>query len=146
MGETSDAIRKYLTALKESRGFSWSDLSAATGLPDSTIRKIFSGETSDPRLETISLIVSALGGSLDAMLAGEIEIKEPESNDDSDRKTIKEFYNLRVEEMKRSYGLYIDSLKRDKTILFIIVCILASFLMVFLIVDLSLGSAGWIRY
>ena len=67
MERPPDAIQKYLSAMKERTGMSWADLSAATRLPDSTIRKIFSGETADPRLETISLIVSALGGSLDTM-------------------------------------------------------------------------------
>lgn len=50
-------VREYLTALKNKGNFSWSDLSGLSGLPDATIRKIFSGETADPRLET------AMGGS-----------------------------------------------------------------------------------
>ena len=70
MERPPDAIQKYLSAMKERTGMSWADLSAAARLPDSTIRKIFSGETADPRLETISLIVSAMGGSLDTMLEG----------------------------------------------------------------------------
>ena len=70
MEKIPDNNRKYLSDLKEETGMSWADLSAATKLPDSTIRKIFSGETADPRLETISLIVSAMGGSIDTMLSG----------------------------------------------------------------------------
>lgn len=71
MTDTSEAMRRYLATLRERSGLSWAELSAMTGLPDSTIRKIFSGETADPRLETISLIVNAMGGSLDAMQSGE---------------------------------------------------------------------------
>lgn len=148
MSDNSDMIRRYLTTLKESSGFSWADLSASTGLPDSTIRKIFSGETADPRLETISLIVAALGGSLDAMLAGDIRSNEAnDSHSEADSENaLKDFYNTRVEELKKSYGLYVESLKRDKKLLFVIVCVLLGFLMAFLIVDLSFGSIGWIRY
>lgn len=71
MQNTFETSRKYLLTLKERSGMSWAELSAATQLPDSTIRKIFSGDTSDPRLETISLIVTAMGGSLDDMLTGQ---------------------------------------------------------------------------
>lgn len=39
-----------------------------SGLPDTTIRKIFSGETADPRFETVVRLVSAMGGSLDDIL------------------------------------------------------------------------------
>ena len=60
-------VKEYLTALKNKGNFSWSDLSNLSGLPDATIRKIFSGETADPRLETVVKLVAAMGGSLDEM-------------------------------------------------------------------------------
>ena len=58
-------VKNYLTSLKNKGNFSWSELSEMSGLPDATIRKIFSGETADPRFETVAKLVMAMGGSLD---------------------------------------------------------------------------------
>ena len=148
MVETLDLIRKYLATCKEHTGMSWSDLSAITKLPDSTIRKIFSGETADPRLETISLIVSAMGGSLDAMLSGTID-EDPPKEEDSELSALillRESYEKRIATLQNSSEQFMQSLKKDKMRLFTIVCILAAFLVVFLVMDLTLGSVGWIRY
>lgn len=41
----------------------------ATKIPESTIKRIFSGETDDPYVSTIHRIVVVLGGSLDHILA-----------------------------------------------------------------------------
>lgn len=143
MVETPDTIRKYLTALKERTGLSWADLSAATKLPDSTIRKIFSGETADPRLETISLIVSAMGGSLDAMLRGQTETESAET---AVLSMMRESYENRIADMKRTFDQYTQSMRKDKILLFITACGLTAFLIVFLVMDLLLGLSGWIRY
>lgn len=147
MEKTPDNNRKYLAELKEETGMSWADLSAATKLPDSTIRKIFSGETADPRLETISLIVSAMGGSIDTMLSGRSgkeDAPHEEASDGFDE--VRRAYEKRLEAMQESYERYIESLKKDKSMLFTVSCILAAFLVLFLIMDLALGSVGWIRY
>lgn len=153
MEKTPDNNRKYLSDLKEETGMSWADLSAATKLPDSTIRKIFSGETADPRLETISLIVSAMGGSIDTMLSGKSAKEEtphevtPPAEETSDGfDEVRSAYEKRLAEMQESYEKYIESLKKDKSVLFTIACVLTAFLVLFLIMDLALGSVGWIRY
>ena len=139
MEKIPDNNRKYLSDLKEETGMSWADLSAATKLPDSTIRKIFSGETADPRLETISLIVSAMGGSIDTMLSGKSAkektphwgIPHKETSDGFDE--VRSAYEKRLAEMQESYERYIESLKKDKSVLFAIACVLTAFLVLFLI-------------
>lgn len=133
---------------------SWAELSAATQLPDSTIRKIFSGDTSDPRLETISLTVTAMGGSLDDMLTGQPlqDSKPPDAKSSVDpsnsqsEAALRRAYERRLFEVKMSSERYIRSFKRDKLLLFIISCTLTAILLLFLALDLALGSAGWIRY
>ena len=154
MQNTFETSRKYLLALKERSGMSWAELSAATQLPDSTIRKIFSGDTSDPRLETISLIVTAMGGSLDDMLTGQpLQDSKPpddessvDASDSQSEAALRRAYERRLFEIKMSSERYIRSLKRDKLLLFIISCTLTAILLLFLALDLALGSAGWIRY
>ena len=135
-------VKEYLTTLKNKGNFSWSDLSNMSGLPDATIRKIFSGETADPRLETVVKLVTAMGGSMDELVNGEKE-GEVEMNAIL---AVKEVYESRIADIKASYIEHINSLKKDKLYLAIIVCVLGAFLILFLLVDLMIGSVGWIRY
>ena len=58
-----------LKELKKAKGMSSKQIADATKLPESTIKRIFSGETDDPYVSTIHRIVVVLGGSLDHILA-----------------------------------------------------------------------------
>ena len=141
-------IKEYLKYLKVNGDFSWHDISEASGLPEATIRKIFSGETADPRFETVVRLVSAMGGSLDKINAIEM-VEKTEISEDSKLKALsalKEVYEARITEIKESTSEHIKSLKRDKKILTIIVLILAAFSISFLLLDLFLGSIGWVKY
>ena len=135
-------VKKYLVSLKEKGNFSWSELSKVSGLPDATIRKIFSGETSDPRFETVAKLVTAMGGSLNGIIGG-VEEEEAEMNAVI---AIKEVYEARIADLKASAAEHIESLRKDKRFLAIIVCALGAVLIGALLVDLLVGSVGWIRY
>ena len=141
-------IKEYLKYLKTNGNFSWNDISSASGLPEATIRKIFSGETADPRFETVVRLVSAMGGSLDKINAiGKVE--NMEINEDAQikaLKALKEVYEERIKDIKQSSTEQIQSLQRDKKILIIIVCVLSTLLVGALLVDLLIGTAGWLRY
>jgi transcriptional regulator with XRE-family HTH domain len=59
-----------LKELKKSKGMTTKQIADATGLPESTIKRIFAGDTDDPYVSTIHrIVVVALGGSLDQILA-----------------------------------------------------------------------------
>lgn len=135
-------LKDYLITLKNKGNFSWNDLSEMSGIPEATIRKIFSGETADPRFETIAKIVSAMGGSLDEINEnGEVKETDPDSTE-----FLMENYEERIAEIKETSDRMIDSLKRDKKILaFVCVALLAIFAF-FLIMDAFWGNHGWIRY
>ena len=135
-------VKNYLIALKEKGNFSWSDLSTMSGLPDTTIRKIFSGETADPRCETVMKLVVAMGGSMDELVNGKRE-EEIEVNAII---ALKEVYEARITDIKESWTVHTNSLRRDKFYLAIVSCILGGSLLLFLLVDLLIGSMGWIRY
>ena len=125
-------VRDYLVSLKNKGNFSWNDLSEMSGLPDTTIRKIFSGETADPRFETVVRLVSAMGGSLDDILGKILALKDT--------------YELRISEMKLSSSELISSLRKDKKCLAIVSVSLLIFLLAFIVVDFFMSSVGWIRY
>lgn len=60
-----DDIRAYLTEPKNRSGMSRAALEKAKGISESAIRKIFSGETADPRFGTVQSPVNATGGSME---------------------------------------------------------------------------------
>ena len=68
-----------LRELRKSSGMSLYQLADATKIPESTIKRIFSGDTDDPYVSTIHRIVIALGGSLDHVLADTNAILAPQT-------------------------------------------------------------------
>ena len=58
-----------LKELKKAKGMTSKQIADATKIPESTIKRIFSGDTEDPYVSTIHRIVTVLGGSLDDILA-----------------------------------------------------------------------------
>ena len=68
-----------LKELKKSKGMTSAQIAEATKIPESTIKRIFSGDTTDPYVTTIHRIVIALGGSLDHILADTNAVLAPES-------------------------------------------------------------------
>lgn len=131
-------VKDYLNALKTKGNFTYSDISNLSGIPEATIRKIFSGETADPRFDTIVKLVSSMGGSMDDIVGvkkeGEIEMNAIIA--------LKEAYESRIKDIKE----HIASLRNDKRILSIATCALMAFVIFLLVLDLSIGSRGWIQY
>ena len=68
-----------LKELKKAKGMTTKQISDATKIPESTIKRIFAGDTTDPYVSTIHRIVIALGGSLDHILADTNAVLSTES-------------------------------------------------------------------
>ena len=131
-------VKNYLNALKNKGKFTYEDISNLSGIPIATIRKIFSGETPDPRFDTVAKLVSAMGGSMDEVLENKVE-KDIEMNA---LLVLKETYEERIKDIKE----HIHSLRKDKRVLAIVSVCLIAFVVGLLILDISLGSHGWVRY
>ena len=58
-----------LKELKKNKGMSSKQIAEVTNLPERTVKRIFSGDTDNPYVDTLHRIVTALGGSLDDILA-----------------------------------------------------------------------------
>ena len=56
--------------------------------------------------------------------------------------TMKSIYEGRIDDIKE----HMESLKKDKRHLTIAVCVLAAVLLIFITVDVLVGSIGWIRF
>ena len=58
-----------LKELKKKTGMTVKQVAEKTNLPERTVNRIFSGDTDNPYVDTLHRIVTALGGSLDDILA-----------------------------------------------------------------------------
>lgn len=68
-----------LKELKKAKGVTSKQIADATKIPESTVKRIFAGETSDPYVSTIHRITIFLGGSLDHILADTNAVLSTES-------------------------------------------------------------------
>ena len=138
-------VKDYLNALKTKGNFTYSDIANLSGISEATVRKIFSGETADPRFETLAKLVISMGGSLDDIIKTHKE-QEIESNAVM---VLKEAYESRIEALRERIDdikKYAESLNRDKKMLGVVVLALVILLVGLLVFDIALDSNGWLRY
>lgn len=138
-------VKDYLNALKTKGNFTYSDIANLSGISEATVRKIFSGETADPRFETLAKLVISMGGSLDDIIKTHKE-QEIESNAVM---VLKEAYESRIEALRERIDdikKYAESLNRDKKMLGVVVLALGILLVGLLVFDIALDSNGWLRY
>lgn len=58
---------EFLKKLKDESKLTTKQISELSGIPESTISRIMSGQTDNPSFDSICAIVKAMGGSLDAV-------------------------------------------------------------------------------
>ena len=97
----------YLNALKTQGNFTYDTISKLSQIPVGTVKNIFTGDTKNPGIETVSAIVTAMGGSLSA-------ISTATKNEDVEANsviTLKESYEHRIKDMREHYESRIEELK-----------------------------------
>jgi predicted transcriptional regulator len=137
-------VKDRLKALQIKADISCAEWSKLSTVPEATIRKILSGETPDPRFDTIAKLVTPLGGSLDDIIGVQKEV-EIENNAVL---VLKEAYESRIEALRERVDdikKYAESLHHDKKMLGLAVVVLAAILVGILIFDIALDTNGWIR-
>ena len=138
-------VKDYLNTLKIKGNFTYTDIAKLSGIPEATVRKIFSGETADPRFETLAKLVISMGGSLDDIVQSH---KETEIENNAVM-VLKEAYEARIEALRERVDdikKYAESLHRDKRILGFVVLALGILIVGILVFDIALDSNGWLRY
>lgn len=153
-------LTNYLNTLKNKGNFTYETISKLSGIPEATIKNIFSGKTEDPRFETVSAIVNSMGGSLDTIYnttkKEDIEanaiivIKETYENRIAE---LKEHYEHRLTEKDKHYERllleaekHIETIKLDKR-WFRIGFVVSVFIFAMLcIAELLNPNLGWFRY
>ena len=138
-------VKDYLNTLKIKGNFTYSDIAKLSGIPEATVRKIFSGETADPRFETLAKLVISMGGSLDDIVQSHKE-NEIETNAVM---VLKEAYEARIDALRErveDIKKYAESLHRDKKMLGFVVLALGILIVGILVFDIALDTNGWVRY
>ena len=153
-------LTEYLNTLKNKGNFTNETISNLSGVPEATVKNIFSGKTEDPRFETVSAIVNAMGGSLDAIYTA----AKKEDIEANAVITIKEAYEERIALIKEQYEhrliekenhyerllaeaeKHIETIKLDKRWFRVatVVCVIIFALLC--IAELLNPNLGWLRY
>ena len=138
-------VKDKLNALKLKVDITCSEWSKLSTVPEATIRKILSGETPDPRFDTIFKLVSSIGGSMDDIFGGK---KETEIENNAVM-VLKDAYEARIDALRErieDIKKYAESLHRDKRMLGLVVFALGILIVGILIFDIALDSNGWLLY
>lgn len=137
-------VKDYLNTLKIKGNFTYADISKLSGISEGTVRKIFSGETADPRFETLVKLVMSMGGSMDD-IAGAKKEGEIENNAVM---VLKDAYESRIEALRERLDdvkKYAESLQRDKKMLGIAVVVLIAIIVGVFVFDIALDTNGWLQ-
>lgn len=127
-------ILSKMQALKDETKMTYQDIADKSGVPISTVKRIFSGRTPDPGVTTVIAIVEAMGGTAD-----DIQSTPPDSDDGE---------YISPKSIEQLCAVYERSL-RDKNRLikaqFITIVAMIAVLLFFLIWDLCNPNIGFIR-
>lgn len=145
-------VRDHLKALQTKAGISCAEWSKLSNVPEATIRKILSGETPDPRFDTIVKLVTSVGGSMEDIIGSK---KESEIENKAVI-VLKDTYEARIEglneriealrERNEDTKKYAESLRRDKIILAVVVGALMLVIIGLLVADIAFSTHGWVKY
>ena len=101
-------VAKYLSTLKEKTGLTYEAIAEKSNRSESTVKNLCSGKAEDPRVDTVSPVVYALGGSMDEML------NPGESRDELKEVSVaqlREMYEAQVATMKDTTELHIGNIR-----------------------------------
>lgn len=128
-------ILTKMQALKDETKMTYQEIADKSGVPISTVKRIFSGRTPDPGVTTVIAIVEAMGGTAD-------DIKGDSLNDDEHGE------HISPKSIEQLCAVYERSL-RDKNRLikaqFITIVAMIAVLLFSLIWDLCSQNIGFIR-
>lgn len=127
-------LKDYLRSLKDKGGYSWAEIANLSNIPEPTVRKIISGETETPRIDTVIALVNALGGELNGIIE--------DKNIKKDLAPLIQIYECRIKDKDEQ----IKVLRKEKHTVAIFAIALVAFIIFMLVLDILVGTRGWILY
>ena len=138
-------IIKKLTELKTSRKLTNQQISDLSGVPLSTVTRIFGGQTESPNLQTIADIVKALDGSVDELLGLRYEEKKGAPVNTDLIELYKEIIRNKDEHIRSKDEIIRGKDKTVKMMGFALIGIVGVLLLILIIVIFN-GGLGFMRY
>lgn len=134
----------YIKLLMERENVTQAELSKLTDIPQGTLSRILNGSTDCPSFANIAAIVKALHGSLDVM-AGIVD----EPNDSPVTMTERELYEKLIadkERQMRSINGMLEQKQQWLRKMWGALVLTVVIIGIILIVDVSIGTVGFVRY
>lgn len=134
----------YIKMLMERQNMTQAKLSELTDIPPGTLSKLLSGSTDSPSFANIAAIVKVLGGSLDVM-AGIVDDPDKKPMQASER----ELYEKLIadkERQLRSVNAMLEQKQMWLTRLWRALMVTIIIIGAVLVLDMCMGSIGFIRY
>lgn len=149
-------IIKMLKELKSLKQLTNQQIADLSGVPLSTVSRIFNGQTENPNIQTIADIVGAMGGSLDELLG----IRQPFPQETPASKEVPVQHDAPPQKEHPNYSEMIDLYKeiihskdetirsKDKAIKIMGGMLIGVFVVILLvlIIDVLNGGFGFVRY
>lgn len=134
----------YIKMLMERQNMTQAKLSELTDIPATTLSKILNGSTDSPAFANIAAIVKVLGGSLDVMV-GIVSDPDAAPVQQTERQLYQQLLADKERQLRSVNGILEQKqgwLRKMWRALMITVVILG----IILVVDICIGSVGFIRY
>lgn len=136
-------VKDYLNTLKNKGNFKFAELSKMSGVPEATIRRIFSGDTPDARFDTVARIIVAMGGSMDDAFSTKKE-KDIEANVVTE---LKSGFEIRIEDLReRLDDMRERETKAGRIIKALAITVAALVAVIIVILGIAITSHGWVQY
>lgn len=124
-------VGQGIKKLMEEKQLTARQLAEISGVPISTVTRVISSQTSDPGILTVTALVSACDGSLDALMG----LTPPATAPNADHSALVDMY-------ERTLATKNKWIQR----LFVVCCCLLVFVLAYLVMDATNGNFGLIRY
>ena len=109
-----DRICAYLQKKKAGNNLTWAEIAERANLPESTVRKIITGQTEDPRYSTMERIVLAVGGCMHDIITNPDDMQlmsDPEAMDNpAPIQPVQAHQNTPIPEPKNDTQIDIESI------------------------------------
>lgn len=136
---------EYLNNLKEKSGLTNEQLSQVSGIPESTITRIFNGRTDNPYFQTIVDIVRSLNGSVDVME----NLPSEHMSSDTTETSAGTASEAKTEPDHKLIALYREIISnKEHWLRFLVAILLVIVFLIFTMVayDILHPFEGWIQY
>lgn len=133
MVENNEIVWEKVCAMQESAGMTVADISARSGVPLTTVKRYFKGETKNPGFFQVCQIIHALEGSVDDVIGLDTG-QQPAHYAPTDER----FCNQLLKDLS-----YERKSKHKWQLAFVVLCVLV---MLMMLIDIFNPQLGYIRY